>query len=175
VVAAAPSDAEWHDVSADDRAYWRLVCSLWERSLASGEDVMILEHDVVCRPDVVVSFESCPEPWCTFGYTPICHESCLEAWANMLGCTRFRAELIATCADALTSIPDEWFPMPNSPTPHDRRRWTNLCDEIAGNKIGGVDQPSLRPGSVRAGGYSHHWHRPPVRHRSWEGRGGISG
>jgi hypothetical protein len=64
---------------------------------------------------------------------------------------------MAKCPDALTSIPP------------DRRVWNNLCDEIAGNKIGGVDQPTLRPKSTRAAGFTHHWHTPPVHHISWEG------
>jgi hypothetical protein len=75
----------------------------------------------------------------------------MEAWANMLGCTRFRKELIAAAPDAVSSIPLE------------QRDWHNLCDSIAGNKVAGVPAP-LRPHSVRAAGYTHHWHLPPVRH-----------
>ncbi len=151
MVAGAPDGAEWVDVSADDDAYWRVMCEWWER----GESFAVVEHDVVCRPDVVEQFNSCPEPWCVFGYTPICHQACLEAWANMLGCTRFSAELIATCPDAVSSIPPE------------QRDWHNLCDSIAGDKVGGMPAP-LRPRSVRATGFTHHWHSPAVHHISWD-------
>lgn len=152
VVAGAPPGAVWVDVSASPVSYWELLRDCW----AKGEDFAVVEHDVVCRPDVVEQFDDCPEPWCVFGYTPICHQACLEAWANMLGCTRFRAELMEELPELLTSIPVE------------RRDWHNLCTELGGNKIAGVDQPTLRPGSLRHAGYAHHWHTPPVRHRSWE-------
>lgn len=153
VVAAAPSHTEWVDVSSDPFAYWRLMCDLW----ADGEAFLVVEHDVVCRPDVLVSFDECDCDWGVFPYTPICHWECQEAWANMLGCTRFSAAIIAAVPDAVSSIPPE------------QRDWHNLCDGIAGDKVGGMPAP-LRPGSLRAANFSHHWHFPPVRHRSWEGR-----
>jgi hypothetical protein len=146
VEAGAPG-AEWYDVSADEHAYWRLMCDLW----ADGESFLIVEHDVVCRPDVIEQVEECPEPWCSFGYLDMCHPECQEAWANQLGCTRFRAELIRATPDAVSSIPPSG------------RGWLNLCDHIAGNKLHGTPSP-LRPGSVRAAGFSHHWHLPLVEH-----------
>lgn len=149
--AGAPPGAEWYDVSGDDHAYWRLLRDVW----ADGETFAVVEHDVQCRPDVFEQFEACPEPWCVFPYTPICHWACQEAWANMLGCTRFTAELIAACPDAVSSIPEEL------------RLWNNLCDHIAGNKINGVPCPQ-NPAGVRAK-FAHHWHFPGVRHLSWEG------
>lgn len=151
VEAAVPPGTIWLDVSEDDEAYWRALCAIW----AIGEDFAIVEHDVICHPDVVEQFDTCPEPWCTFGYANICHPACQEAWANQLGCTRFRAEAMAKCPDALTSIPEG------------QRNWHNLCDHIAGNKVHGVDQPTLREHSIRAAGFSHHWHYPPVGHHPW--------
>lgn len=150
---AVPLDTIWVDVSADDEAYWRAMCDIW----AKGEDFAIVEHDVVVHASVAWQFDACPEAWCAFAYDNICHPHCQEAWANMLGCTRFRAEIMMICPDAVTAVPPG------------RRNWHNLCDHIAGNKIHGVDQPILTPGSVRAAGYEHHWHPPPVHHISWEG------
>lgn len=144
----APDDAVWAYVGRDDDAYWRLLCEFW----AYGDDFTVIEHDVVCRPDIIASFEACPEPWCAYKYQNICHDACMEAWANMLGCTRFRAELLATVPDAVVSVPE------------DQRDWHNLCDAIAGNKVGGMPAP-LRPGSVRAAGFSHHWHGSVVHHQ----------
>lgn len=67
----------------------------------------------------------------------------MEAWRNELGCTRFRAELIAAVPDAVSSIPtDGWD-------------WHNLCDGLGGN--------------LRRAGFSHHWHFPPVRHHRMRG------
>lgn len=142
--------AVWEDVSGHSDAYWRVLCRRWY----PGEDLIVIEHDVVIRPDVLEQFEACPEPWCSFGYSDMCHEACREAWANQLGCTRFRAELIAECPDAVSSISAA------------ERDWHNLCDSIAGDKVGGNPAP-LRPKSVRASGFSHHWHRPYVDHHPW--------
>lgn len=162
VVAGAPAGAEWVDVGGDDHGYWRLMLDIWDQ----GADTLIVEHDVVCRPDVIDQLEECPEPWCAFRYTDFCHPACQEAWANMLGCTRFRAELIRATRDAVSSIPG---PL---------RDWHNLCDHLAGDKTNGVPTP-LRVGSVRAAGFSHHWHEPPVEHLTrnvdpdfWYGPGG---
>jgi hypothetical protein len=153
VADVVPPGTIWVDVSSDDEAYWRALCDIW----ATGEDFAIVEHDVVIHADAILSFDFCTGPWCTYGYDNICHPHCQEAWANMLGCTRFRAEVMAACPLALSSIPEG------------QRNWHNLCDHMAGNKLHGVDQPSLRPDSIRAGGFSHHWHTPPVHHISWEG------
>ena len=151
VVDSAPADAIWVDVSAHKDAYWEALRDIWDR----GETFAIIEHDVICPPGIAELFDACECWWATHSYLQICHEECREAWANQLGCTRFRAELIAACPDALSSIPEG------------RRNWHNLCDEIAGNKIGGVDQPTLRPGSLRAANFSHHWHEPHVSHHPW--------
>jgi hypothetical protein len=149
-MAAAPPNAEWYDVSEDSAAYWRLLCRLWE----DGESFMVVEHDVAFRPDVVEQFTVCSEPWCLFPYANICHWECMEAWANMLGCTRFSSELIRACPDAVASIPP------------DLRDWHNVCDSIAGDKVGGQPAP-LRPKSLRAAGFTHHWHHPGVDHITW--------
>lgn len=138
VVASVPPWAEWADVSADPDAYRRLLVDKWE----SSDDLMVLEHDVVCRDDVLEQFESCPRPWCVFGYADMCHDECREAWANMLGCTRFRRELIDAVPDAVTDI-----------TEREHQIWTNLCDGIGLN--------------LRAAGFEHHWHRPYVDHHPW--------
>lgn len=152
-VAGAPHDAMWVYVGHDDHAYWRVLRDLW----AYPEDLLVIEHDVVCRPDLIAAFDACPEPWCTAKYDNMCHPECQEAWANQLGCTRFRAELIAATPDALTSIPE------------DQRDWHNLCDSIAGNKVGGMPAPT-RERSVRAAGFTHHWHEPGVQHNQTVGR-----
>jgi hypothetical protein len=128
----APVEAEWHSVRGDPEAYWRLMCELWER----GEDLLIIEHDVVPHADVVPQVEVCPQPWCLFGYADICHAECMEAWANHLGCTRFRGELMRAVPHAVSSSRI--------------RDWHNLCDGIGEN--------------LRAAGYTHHWHYPPVCH-----------
>jgi len=133
-VKGAPKHATWIDVSSSPVAYYGALHDIWE----GGESFALLEHDVVCRPDVAKAFEECPEPWCAFGYSDICHPECMEAWANMLGCTRFRSELVQQVPDAVSSIPaDGWD-------------WHNVCDGLGRN--------------LRAAGFTHHWHFPAVEH-----------
>ncbi len=133
-VAGAPRDAIWVDVATGADAYFGALFNIWER----GETFALLEHDVVCRPDVVEAFESCPEPWCAFGYADICHPECMEAWRNVLGCTRFRAEIVSAVPDAVSSVPPS------------NRDWHNVCDGLGEN--------------LRTAGFTHHWHFPSVEH-----------
>lgn len=133
-VAGAPTDAIWVDVSSSPTAYFGMLQEIWAR----GETFALLEHDVVCRPDVIAAMESRLEPWVSFGYSDICHVECMEAWRDMLGCTRFRAELLEAVPDAVSSIPAEG------------RDWHELCNWLGGN--------------LRAAGFSHAWGFPWVEH-----------
>ena len=133
-VAHAPPDAVWIDVSCSALAYHHALSEIW----AAGETFAVLEHDVLCRPDVIEVFEQCPEPWCAFGYADICHRECMEAWRNTLGCTRFRAECMEAVPDALEGLMGE------------HQDWHNVCDGLGW--------------SLRAAGYTHHWHFPWVEH-----------
>lgn len=130
---SAPADTTWVDVSCSPIAYWAALGAIWAR----GETFALLEHDVVCRPDIIAEFEACPEPWCVFPYD-FCHVECREAWRNMLGCTRFHAELLEAVPDAVSRIPAG------------ARDWHNMCDGLGAN--------------LRAAGFTHHWHGPPVEH-----------
>lgn len=138
VAAAAPVGTVWVDVSSSDTAYFESLSRIWEQR----ESFATLEHDIICRSDIVEAFESCPEPWCTYGYAEMCHPECREAWANALGCTRFRAELMVKVPEAVSSIP-----------PGPLTDWHNVCDGLGG--------------SLRAAGFTHHWHEPHVRHPHW--------
>src|SRR5450631_3934552 len=144
-LAGAPAGAEWVDVSDGPHEYWRVLCAFWAR----GEDLTIIEHDVVCRPDITEAFASCPEPWCAFPYSNH-DDSEAEAWRNMLGCTRFRRELVRAVPDAVSSIPEQ------------HRDWHNVCDGIGNH--------------VRDAKFWHHWHLPPaVHHRMALGHLSIGG
>jgi hypothetical protein len=134
-IAGAPENAEWFDVSVDNEAYWRLLGELW----LGEDDLLIVEHDIVCRPDVIEGMLTCPKPWCAHGYDNMCHPECMEAWRNALGCTRFRREVMVAVPDAISAIPPGRF-----------RDWHQLCDGV-GNRL-------------RAEGFTHHWHEPAVHH-----------
>ena len=130
----APADATWIDVSSSPIAYYAALTDIW----AQGKTFAILEHDVVCRPDIVAELEQCPEPWCLFGYQDFCHEACRDAWRNQLGCTRFRAEVMQAVPDALTAIPPAGWD------------WHIACNGLGDN--------------LRAANFKHHWHGPPAGH-----------
>ena len=139
-VAGAPADAVWLDVSSSPIAYYGALLDIWER----GETFAMLEHDVVCRPDVIAAFENSTAPWECFGYSDICCQDehgrspCMEAWRNLLGCTRFSKEIIEAVPDAVSSIPrDNWD-------------WHNVCDGLGAN--------------LRAAGFTHRWCFPAVEH-----------
>lgn len=149
---SAPSNATWVDVSFSPHAYYAALLWQW----AKGETFMVLEHDVVCRPDVIASFDECPEPWCLYPYAPECpcgNPQCREAWANALGCTRYRKELIEDVPDALTAIPRD---MPDGLPCWE---WHNVCDGLGAQ--------------LRAAGYTHHWHEPAVEHHRLVQRDGL--
>lgn len=142
-IAGSPANATWVDVSSSNIAYYAAMSEWW----ANGETFMILEHDVVCRPDVIEEADACPELWCVWQYAPVCpcgNPDCREAWRNMLGCTRFRAEIMAKAPDAMDFPADNWD-------------WHNMCDGVGNN--------------LRAAGFTHHWHEPPVHHHCETGKG----
>lgn len=156
-IAGSPKNAQWVDVSSSPFAYYAAIVSWWEQSLQTGEDFAIVEHDVVCRPDIIEAFETCPRPWCSFTYADICCQDetgwspCMEAWRNMIGCTRFRAEMVADVPDAASSVPSH---CPDSCTEHKQRDqhwdWRVICNQVLDN--------------LRAKGFQHHWHYPGAEH-----------
>lgn len=98
-VEGAPEDAEWIDVSESPIAYWSALCDFWQ-----PWNLTIIEHDVQARPEVFTEFDACPEPWCHFKYSNHTEENA-KAWEwGILGCTRFRKELIEAAPNAMTDI-----------------------------------------------------------------------
>ena len=145
-IAGSPKNAEWFDVSSSPFAYYAALCKWWETAIIERTDLCIIEHDVVCRPDIIEAFVNCPEPWCSFTYADICCQDdngwspCMEAWRNMIGCTRFRAELIADVPDAASSVaPADWD-------------WHLICNFV-------LDNVRAHPKT-----YRHHWHWPGAEH-----------
>jgi hypothetical protein len=159
-VAGAPAGTIWANVSQSPLAYWGALRSWWRKA----EAFATFEHDVVVRADVVEAFESCPENWCVFPYADMCCQDetgfspCMESWRNELGCTRFRAEIIAAVPDALDGIPIGNNGLPIS----DGWDWHNACDGLGNNlrAIKGTKRAE-QPGAQR---FTHHWHYPAVEH-----------
>ena len=132
----------WVDVSGHRFDYWRVLCDWW-----NGDDLTIVEHDVAPHPGVFQSFAACPEPWCTYPYDNHSNSDA-EAWRNMLGCTRFRAEIQLAVPHAVIEVEERW------------RDWHYTCDGIGTN--------------LRDQGYSQHWHTPAVNHHRMLDIGGVN-
>lgn len=93
---------QYVDVSGDEGAFWCLFRDLW----AAGEDVILIEHDIVVRPATIDHFDRCPQSWCSCSYTwrwkPAYHwltDRSTKVLNASLGCVRFRAELLADCPE----------------------------------------------------------------------------
>ena len=84
----APSGACWHYVGNSPYDYWRLLCDWWTR------EFVVIEHDVQANPDIFKEFAACPEPWCYFTYDNFRAEDAAAWHYGILGCTRFRNEVI---------------------------------------------------------------------------------
>lgn len=93
-VQEADHEYETFDVSHSDTDYWSLLSLLWR----CGEDFCIVEHDIVVGPGTLDSFEACPQEWCTSPY------KYLRGTYWGLGCTRFRAPLMAAYPELLDEV-----------------------------------------------------------------------
>lgn len=77
-----------------DAGYWMLLASLWRQ----GEAFAIVEHDVVPAPGTLASFEACGHDWCSAAYPYLA-----GTYAG-LGCTRFRAGIMARHPDLMDVV-----------------------------------------------------------------------
>lgn len=99
LVAQAPH-AERVDVSGDPLAYWRLLCELW----AAGEDLILVEHDVILGPGTLLALDACPESWCS---CPAADSEWTTGFAAAwLQCNRWRADFIAAHPKLLADVPE---------------------------------------------------------------------
>src|SRR5580704_14940007 len=84
---------EMVNVSGDLGTYWREFRKRWN----GNHDLMTVEQDNVITPDVIPSFNMCPEPWCVFEYEGppnMLNRGAEDCWLKTsLGCTRFSQQL----------------------------------------------------------------------------------
>ena len=108
--ASAPVGSEWVSTATSPWECYETFVAQWER--CDGRPFISLNQDVICRPDVIKSFEECPEPWCRYGY--------LDIPENVVtGCTRWRPELQTAALEILREMRG----------PH--RRWNVMADSFA--------------------------------------------
>ena len=132
------------DVSGDDQAYGRLLRDTWRR----GQTFIVVEQDIVVRPDTLDQLAACPGPLCAFPYD----QSGVGTGApgTGLGCTKFGAELIARMGDPWPVI------LARSDLQHPPGHWCRL-------------DLWTRQALTRAG-WGEHRHGPAVGHsRPWTG------
>lgn len=80
----------------DHEAYTRELGVQWRAG--DGRDLVVVEHDVAVGPAAFPLFDSCPELVCAYPYL------CGSGMVIGLGCTRFRAEVMAEFPDAMDEV-----------------------------------------------------------------------
>lgn len=88
---AAGGDPWVWDLSGKPMGYWRLVRDRW----AAGDDLTIVEHDIVIPPNALADFDACPRPYCFHSFELFLGDVEQVYEQPGLGCVRFRSELLA--------------------------------------------------------------------------------
>jgi hypothetical protein len=94
--AIAATGHKWEEiyVGNSDQDYFSLFALL----CAKGSGFIVLEHDVIVRPDTLDELEACPEPWCAF---PVPY---LGGEYPGMACAKFTDRIIAACPGALIQV-----------------------------------------------------------------------
>jgi hypothetical protein len=128
-------DVAFVDVSGSDESYWELLASMW----AKAATFIVIEQDVVVRPDSIAELERCHHPWCSFQVPYVG-----RLYAG-LSCAKFSAGLIARHPDAIDRIATY------SDEEHPPRHWCRLDSH-------------LQAYVLNPGGETMHVHSPPLEH-----------
>ena len=125
--------------------YYRLLARLW----AEQVDFVVVEHDIIVGRDTLAGFEGCGHWWCAHSYRQAdgCDIAVTYGQLTTLGCTRFRAEVMAWAPGAVLEAGVTW----NGRYPP--RDWHAL-DHALGQ--------ALRGAARLQGGAHRHW--PNVEH-----------
>jgi hypothetical protein len=83
------------------------------------EPFIVVEHDIVVRPETLRELRDCPEDWCAMPY-PYLNEK--EAWG--MGCVKFSDRLICRSPHLFSRIANEGDPL------HPPRHWCRLDAHI---------------------------------------------
>lgn len=127
---------EWSefDVSGSDNAYWDLLSQMWRRR----DTIVIIEQDIIVRPDSIDEMLDCTEEWCAFSYPY------LAGTYPGLGCAKFEGSLLQRWPDVM----DHVATMSNDD--HPRKHYCTL-DAFMRSTLMGL-------------GVIQHVHGPPVGH-----------
>lgn len=93
IIALGDSDIAYDMVArpiTDDEGYFWALSESWTPSLEHMvEPFIVVEHDIVVRPETLRELRDCPEDWCAMPYPYLNDE---EAWG--MGCVKFTDRLI---------------------------------------------------------------------------------
>lgn len=86
-LAAYAPDTIFIDTSSDIYAYNRVIEAYW-----GHDDLVVIEEDKVVTPEVIRSFDSCDQLWCSYSYF-VYPRPYRQRVSYGLGCARFSAEV----------------------------------------------------------------------------------
>lgn len=131
-------DAERIDVGSSDIAYGQLMAELWQ----TGEDFLIIEHDIEATANAMNEVLNCRCPW---GVSPYRHGNG-GYLTRSLGFARFRSQL-------LSAIPDAMVRVNTIDTPAPAGHWTWIDGHLQTLLV--------------AEGYDAHAHSDVPHHHRW--------
>lgn len=123
------------NVAASDYAYWQLYRELW----ASGDDFLVVEHDIAIHGAVIPALNECAGEWCAYSYP-----YAIAGTYHGAGCVRYRASLTVRFPDLINQAGRM------SNTTHPPRHWCSL--------------DAFRAHLLADAGVTMCRHEPPVRH-----------
>ncbi len=104
----------------DDEGYFLALSEAWTPTPEHmPEPFIVVEHDIVVRPETLRELRDCPEDWCAAPY-PYLNES--EAWG--MGCVKFSDRLICRSPYLFQKIANEGDSL------HPPRHWCRLDAHI---------------------------------------------
>jgi hypothetical protein len=104
----------------DDEGYFWALSEAWTPTPEHmPEPFIVVEHDIVVRPETLRELRDCPEDWCAAPY-PYLNEA--EAWG--MGCVKFSDRLICRSPYLFQKISNEGDPL------HPPRHWCRLDAHI---------------------------------------------
>lgn len=104
----------------DDEGYFMALDEFWTPGEGKfPEPFIVVEHDIVVRPETLGELRDCPEDWCAAPYPYLNHE---RAWG--MGCVKFSDRLIARNPWLFQQIG------PDGDATHPSRHWCRLDARI---------------------------------------------
>ena len=105
VVALANSDIPYEMTARpiiDDEGYFYVLAEAWTPMAGAVEPFIVVEHDIVVRPETLRELRDCPEDWCA---APFQYLDKPEAWG--MGCVKFSDRIIARNLNLFHEISDQ--------------------------------------------------------------------